>query len=365
LNKYPKSNKNYQLIVSTQQHNMKKKLLLILFLPGVTCGAYAANHNGSFKGKPGTYINTAKFALTATPIKVVVRDNIGQPIPGVSIKVKGTTNGGPTDVNGSFTINAQIGDVLVISYLGFITQEVKVATGADMNIVLAEDSKQLGEVVVTALGIRKERRSLGYSVSEVKGEDLTKAREPNFVNALAGKVAGVNITNMSGGPGASTNILIRGVSSISQTNQPLYVINGVPVESQPGGVANYLSGKGNNNGGSQYDNSSDNGDAISNINPDDIESISVLKGAAAAALYGSRAKAGVILITTKTAKSNSVEFNSNYIGETIIDPTHWQYQYGQGATNTAPKRCRKHFSQANRVMEHLLAQLQTLYNLTV
>ncbi|MET3980513.1 TonB-linked SusC/RagA family outer membrane protein [Mucilaginibacter sp. UYP25] len=323
---------------------MKKKFLLILFLPGVTCGAYAANHNvGSIKGNFGLHVRATGNASTAAPIKVTVRDNTGQPLPGVTVKIKGTGIGGQTDVNGAVTINAQIGDILVFSYIGYVTQEAKLITGADLSIALAEDSKVLGEVVVTALGIKKERRSLGYSVSEVKGEDLTKAREPNFVNALVGKVAGVNVSNMSGGPGASTNILIRGVSSISQTNQPLYVVNGVPIESQPGGVASYLSGKGNNNGGSQYDNSSDNGDAISNINPDDIESISVLKGAAAAALYGSRAKAGVILITTKTAKSNSVEFNSNYVAETIIDPTHWQYQYGQGATNTAPKTLQEAF----------------------
>ncbi|RYZ97524.1 MAG: SusC/RagA family TonB-linked outer membrane protein, partial [Sphingobacteriaceae bacterium] len=255
---------------------------------------------------------------------------------GVSVTVKGTNKGAQTDINGQFTVDAEIGDVLVISYLGYTTQEVKLSSPAQLTISLAEDSKQLSEVVVTALGIKRERRSLGYSVTEVKGEELTTAREVSVVNGLVGKVAGLNVNSMSGGPGASTNIQIRGVSSISQTSQPLYVINGIPFESQPGGIGSQLNpNRPQNNGGGQYDNSSDNGDAIANINPDDIETISVLKGAAAAALYGSRAKAGVILITTKSAKSNSVEFNSNYVAETIIDPTHWQYQYGQGANNKA------------------------------
>ncbi|MGY4537178.1 TonB-linked SusC/RagA family outer membrane protein [Mucilaginibacter sp. UYNi724] len=315
---------------------MKKKFLLILFLPGVTCGAYAANHNvGSIKGNFGLQVRATGNASTAAPIKVTVRDNTGQPLPGVTVKIKGTTNGGPTDANGLFTINAQTGDVLVFSYLGYTTQEVKVLSTADLNVTLIEDSKQLGEVVVTALGIKKERRSLGYSVTETKGEELTQAREPSFMNAMVGKVAGLNVNSLSGGPGASTNILIRGAANLSGSNQPLYVINGVPVESAPGNDVNAT--KPRNNGGGQYDNSSDVGDAISNINPDDIETISTLKGAAASALYGYRAKNGVILITTKSAKNNSVEFNSNYVAETIIDPTNWQYEYGQGATNTAPK----------------------------
>ncbi len=287
----------------------------------------------------GNFINVKPKTLPAFlpyPVKGIVRDISGQPLSGVSVLKKGTKRGGQTDIAGSFTIDAQPGDILVFTFVGYNKVEFKVTTLADITVALTEESKQLGEIVVTALGIKKDRRSLGYSVTEVKGEDLTISREPSFVNSLVGKVAGLNVTSMSGGPGASSNILIRGVSSLSQTNQPLYVINGIPIESQPGGTASYVSTKPRNNEGSQYDNAADNGDAIANINPDDIESISVLKGAAAAALYGSRAKAGVILITTKTAKSNSVEINSNYVGEHIIDPTHWQYQYGQGSNDKAP-----------------------------
>jgi TonB-linked SusC/RagA family outer membrane protein len=190
----------------------------------------------------------------------------------------------------------------------------------------------LTEVVVTALGVRRERRSLGYSVTEIKGEELTKARETNVLNSLGGKVAGLNVSPVSGGPAASTNVLIRGVSSLGQTNQPLYVINGVPIENNPSGTTN----NGLEDNGTQYDNAPDLGDAIGNINPDDIETISVLKGAAASALYGYRAKAGVILITTKSAKGNSIEVNSNAVAETVYNPTHWQYVYGQGANTLKP-----------------------------
>ncbi|RCH54392.1 SusC/RagA family TonB-linked outer membrane protein [Mucilaginibacter hurinus] len=318
---------------------MNKKLLLILFLPGITCGAYAGSRTvNTPRISYGTQARLATAALNAqAPIKGVVRDNAGQTLPGVSVTVKGTTKGAQTDVNGQFTVDAEIGDVLVISYVGYVTKEIKVTSPGQLAISISEDSQELSEVVVTALGIKKERRTLGYSVTEVKGEELTKTREVSFMNGLVGKVAGLNVSSLSGGPGASTNVQIRGVAGLSGNVQPLYVVNGVPIESSPGGMAGTLSsGQTSNNSGSQWDNSADNGDAISNLNPDDIETISVLKGAAASALYGYRAKNGVILITTKSAKSNSVEFNSNYVAETIIDPTNWQYQYGQGANNIKP-----------------------------
>jgi TonB-linked SusC/RagA family outer membrane protein len=192
-------------------------------------------------------------------------------------------------------------------------------------VTLAPDSGEISEVVVTALGIRRERRALGYSVTEVKGDELTQAREINLANSLVGRVPGLNVSSVAGGPGASTNVIIRGISSLSSSNQPLYVINGVPMESAPNGQP-----------GTQWDNGVDRGDAIGNLNPDDIETISVLKGAAASALYGYRAKAGVILITTKKARADGIEFNSNYVAEKIMDPTDWQYEYGQGADNMKP-----------------------------
>jgi TonB-linked SusC/RagA family outer membrane protein len=271
-------------------------------------------------------LSLAPTTQAAATIKVtgVVRDASGQPIPGVSVLIKGTTLGVQTDINGQFSISSNIGDVLVFSFIGYLKKEVTV-NAPTMSILLNEDSKQLSEVVVTALGIKKERKALGYSITEVKGDELTQAREPNVMNSLEGKVAGLNVSPTAGGPGASSNVIIRGISSLGQTSQPLYVINGVPMENTP-----------NSAPGNQYDNQADMGDAIGNINPDDIETISILKGAAASALYGYRGKAGVILITTKSGKDSGIEFNSNYVAETVIDPTHWQYVYGQGANGVKP-----------------------------
>ena len=251
----------------------------------------------------------------------------GEPVAGATVGLKGTKKAVVTNDNGEFAIQADKGQVLVISFVGYGTREVVVNenNASNLSISLKIANQVINEVVVTALGVKKERKALGYSVTEVKGEELTQAREVNVLNSLEGKVAGLNVSSVAGGPGASSNVIIRGVSSLSQTNQPLYVINGVPVENQP-----------NSNVGSQYDNMPDLGDAIGNINPDDIESISVLKGAAATALYGYRGKAGVILITTKSAKNNSIEVNSNYVAEHVVNPTDWQYVYGQGGNNTKP-----------------------------
>lgn len=266
-------------------------------------------------------------------ISGIVTDNKGNPLAGASVRVKGTAVGRATDMNGRFSIEASTGNTLIVSFAGYASQEVAVTKDGDMKIILVEDNRMLNEVVVTALGMKKEKRSLGYSVTQVAGESLTTARENNVVNSLVGKVAGLDITATSGGAGAASNVIIRGVSSLNQTNQPLYVINGIPMESKPVGIGN-ANTKGNT--GSQWDNAPDLGDAISNINPDDIESISVLKGAAASALYGSRAKAGVILITTKSGKGNSIDFNSNFVGEQIIDNTNWQTVYGQGSNGEKP-----------------------------
>ncbi|UOQ71073.1 SusC/RagA family TonB-linked outer membrane protein [Hymenobacter cellulosilyticus] len=256
-----------------------------------------------------------------------VTDAKGGSLPGVTVIVRGTQQGTSTDASGAYSIAAPDTAALVFSSIGFTPQTIAVRSRRVVDVTLSENAQQLGEVVVTALNVARERKTLGYSVTEVKGETLTQARETNVTNSLVGKVAGLNVNSTAGGAGSSSNVIIRGVSSLNQTNQPLYVINGIPVESQPS-VANT---------GGQYDNSPDLGDAISNINPDDIESISVLKGAAAAALYGYRAKAGVILINTKSAKNNEgIEFNSNYVTERIFSLTDWQYEYGQGANNIKP-----------------------------
>lgn len=265
----------------------------------------------------------AQRQVTGTAIDFADR----QPLPGVNVLIEGTSSGTVTDIDGNYAIEVS-GDeaVLVFSFIGYESHSEVVGNRSVIDVSLMSDIQQLGEVVVTALGIEREKKALGYSVTEVQGESLTQARENNVTNALVGKVAGLNVNATSGGVGASSNIVIRGVSSISQSSQPLYVINGVPVESQP-----------NANVGSQWDNAPDLGDAISNINPDDIESISVLKGAAASALYGYRAKAGVVLITTKGAKGGAgITFNSNYVAEEVINLTDFQYVYGHGSNNEAP-----------------------------
>jgi TonB-linked SusC/RagA family outer membrane protein len=284
------------------------------------------------------------LSIQAVNVTGFVRDASGQPLVGVSVNIKGTTRGTQTDVNGRFNIPVNTGEVLVFSYIGYVKKEVPVAAATELTIQLDEDSKQLSEIVVTALGIKKERKSLGYSVTEVKGSEFTTARETNFANGLVGRVAGVNVSSVSGGPASSVNINIRGAASLSGSTQPLYIVNGVQINN----IDNtQIVGLSMNNGG-QYTNSPDQGDGIGNINPDDIETISILKGAAAAALYGSKAKNGVILITTKRGSSKgTVEFNSNYQGEKVINPTDFQYVYGQGANGIKPTTALASFTSGN------------------
>jgi TonB-linked SusC/RagA family outer membrane protein len=249
----------------------------------------------------------------------------GAPIAGASVSVKGSRRGTSTNSNGEFSIDAKQGEVLVISSVGYATQEVAVGSDARINLILALEDKSMSEIVVTALGIRKEAKRLGYAVTKVDGEAFTKARELNVANGLVGRVAGVNINSVAGGPGSSANIVIRGVNSFLG-GSPLIVINGIPMDNSPRGSAGMWGG-------------ADLGDGISNINPDDIEEISILKGSTASALYGSRASNGVILITTKSGKNKKglgVEFNSNLVLDDIIDHTEYQYDYGQGLQGLKP-----------------------------
>ncbi len=244
----------------------------------------------------------------------------GMALPGVNVSLKGTTVGTVTDVDGNYTINVPSNDaVLVFSFIGSMNQEVVVGNRNTINISLAEDVKQLNEVVVTALGIEREKRGLGYSVQEVGGEELTQAREANVVNSLSGKVAGVQIINTSGGVGASSRILIRGANSIKGESQPLFVINGIPMDNS--------SNSNNGYGGVDW------GNAASDINPNDIETISVLKGPNAAALYGARGANGVILITTKSGKGGkglNITYDHNLTFEKPLRLPDWQNEYGQG-----------------------------------
>ena len=252
-----------------------------------------------------------------------VADSQGQPLIGVTVLVKGTTIGTTTDVDGKFSI--QVPDdqsTLQLSYIGYTQQDVVVGSQATVNVAMEESSLMMGEVVVTALGIKREAKTLGYATAVVSQIQLTENRSSNTLGTLQGKVSGVNITQFGTGPAGSTRIRIRGNSAFQGANLPLLVINGVPID-------NTRFQEGN----------ADLGDGLNSINPDDIQSMTVLKGAAAAALYGSRAKDGVIMITTRSGmetKGFGVTYNVNYTSEKAVDYTDFQYEYGQGERGIRP-----------------------------
>jgi TonB-dependent SusC/RagA subfamily outer membrane receptor len=225
-----------------------------------------------------------------------VSDNAGLPLPGVSVLVKGTKSGTQTDFDGKYSIKATSSQVLIFSYVGMKTQEIK-AISASVNVKLQSDAEQLSEVVVTtALGIKREKKSLGYATQEIKAEDLTAgAGSGNFLNELSGKVAGVNIKR-NNNFGGSTSAISRGVKALGQTNEMLIVIDGMPINNAN---TNSSTGSQTSGRGTTYDYGNNGMD----VNPDDIESVNVLKGAAASALYGYLAGNGVIMITTKKGKS--------------------------------------------------------------
>ena len=264
---------------------------------------------------------TGHARLAAAPndqmITGTVEDANG-PMIGATVKVAGTNNGTVTDFDGRFSLSCKPGDMLEISYIGYTTMKVKAKDG--MKVMMEEDKTMLSEVVVTALGIKRERKALGYGVAEVKGEELTKAKETNVINSLSGKVAGLIVQNTAGGASGSTRVLLRGNTELTGNNQPLYVIDGVPLDNTNFGSAGTEGGY-------------DLGDGISAINPDDIENMTVLKGPAASALYGSRASHGVILITTKKAEKDkiSIEYNGSLTFD--VQNTQWdniQQVYGMG-----------------------------------
>ncbi|MBW3469501.1 SusC/RagA family TonB-linked outer membrane protein [Arthrospiribacter ruber] len=268
-----------------------------------------------------------------------VTNQEGESLPGVAVSVSGTTTGAITDIDGNYSLRVPEGATLVFSYIGYSTQFIEIGNRSVIDVVMVEDTQGLEEVVVTALGIQRSARSLGYATSTVKSEELTVNRTPNMMNALVGKVAGVNISPLGTGPGGTSKIRIRGQSSISGQNNPLIVINGIPIDN-----TNFGTNPGNNAADNSIGNrgggmTSDGGDGLSSINPDDIENMTVLKGAAASALYGSRAKDGVIMITTKTkstTKGIGVTYNVNYTNERPLDFTDYQYEYGQGEGGIRP-----------------------------
>lgn len=243
-------------------------------------------------------------------VKGIVTDVKKEPLIGVNVLIKNSATGAITDLDGAFTLKAKKGDVLVVSYTGYASLEIIVKDNLPINIVLKEDLTELNEVVVTALGIKKETKALTYNVQEVKAAELVTVKDANFMNALTGKIAGVTINTTSSGVGGGARVVMRGTKSISGNNNALYVVDGIPLpnlsSTQP---SDLFTGMGQS------------GDGIATLNPDDIESVSVLTGAAAAALYGSDAANGVVMITTKKGEvgklsvnvSNSTTFSSPFV----------------------------------------------------
>ena len=244
--------------------------------------------------------NTKVDQQKKTPIAAsgTITDAKGEPLIGVSVLVKGTSNGTITDMDGNFKIQATKGDVLEVSYIGYVSQAITLANTQPLKIVMGEDTQTLDEVVVTALGIKRSEKALSYNVQQVKGDDLTAVKDANFMNSLNGKVAGVNIQRSASGVGGGTRVVMRGNKSIAGQNNVLYVVDGIPI----GNKAD-RSGDGTGFGGATS------GEGIANFNPDDIESLSVLTGPSAAALYGANAANGVILINTKKGAEGTMRLN--------------------------------------------------------
>jgi TonB-linked SusC/RagA family outer membrane protein len=264
------------------------------------------------------------FAQEKT-VSGTVSDASGLPLPGATVLVKGTTSGTSTDFDGRYSIKANTGATLVFSFVGYTTQEIKVGTSSSINVALSEDAAVLEEVVVTAFGKTKQKRSLGYSATAVDAATLTEVTNSNNpFESLSGKVAGVDITAPAQ-PGASTKIILRGFSSLG-SNSPLYVVDGTPISSA-------INGTNENSGNSSINRSFDGGSNINDLDPNSIESINILKGGPAAALYGSRASNGAIIITTKKGRNNEklrVDVVSSVDFLEVARTPHMQNQFGQG-----------------------------------
>ena len=244
-----------------------------------------------------------------TPITVsgTVTDSKGEPLIGVSILVKGTSNGTITDMDGNFKIQAAKGDVLEVSYIGYASQAITLTNAQPLKVTLGEDTQVLDEVVVTALGIKRSEKALTYNVQQVKGDELTTVKSTNFMGALAGKAAGVQINSSASGPGGGVKVVMRGAKSITQNNNALYVIDGIPMYNRA------------SSGGDGAMATQPSSESIADINPDDIESMSLLTGPSAAALYGYEGANGVVLITTKKGRADktTVTYSNN---TTFSDP---------------------------------------------
>ena len=255
------------------------------------------------------------FASFAQQITGKVTDTGGEGLPGVSVTVSGSTVGTTSDVMGNYKINAKKGDVLKFSFIGMLPQEVVIGNETVINVSLADDTQQLGEVVVTAFGVNKEKRTLGYSIQSIDSKEIVEGNQNNVINTLQGKIAGVTVTNSGGAPGASSVIMIRGGTSITGNNQPLIIVDGIPIDNSTDGSLEVASIN-----------------RASDLNPQDIESMTVLKGPAAAALYGIQAASGAVVITTKKGKEGkvAVNYNGSVSTNTVLGTPDIQQRYGRG-----------------------------------
>lgn len=294
----------------------KMKPVSMILLASVLCSS------GTIVAAPDVENQKAGISKQDAKVTGVVEDALG-PVAGASVLIKGTTTGTMTDMDGRFTLDdLREGDIIQISFIGYMTQEIPYTGQSSLNVRLEEDTQKLDEVVVTALGMKRDKKALGYAMQELKGDDLLASREPNLANTLSGKVSGLQIVRSSNGIGGSSKIVLRGNSSLTGSNQPLIVVDGTPMDNFTGGVDDVWGNTG-----------ADMGNGLSDINPEDIESMTVLKGASAAALYGSRAGNGVILITTKSGRKNEglgITVNAGMTAESIFLKPEMQNSFGQG-----------------------------------
>lgn len=282
--------------------------------------SYKVEDNIIYLSEQSDSAQQTKPATQERTVTGKVTDATGESLIGVNVQVKGTANGAITDIDGNYSLSVPTTGELVFSYIGYRTETAKPGDKSTLNITLQEDAQMIGEVVVTALGIKREKKMLGYAVQELKSDELNKTGDPSVTSALQGKVAGLQMNTSSTGLGGSTKITIRGNSSLADNNQPLWIVDGVPFSDNNNSDATYYGGV--DRGGSSVD-----------INPEDIESISVLKGPNAAALYGSRAGNGVILVTTKKGTKKDgfgVSYNGNFTWSQVAETLDMQTRYGQG-----------------------------------
>ena len=270
------------------------------------------------------FLLTAQMSFAQKTVTGVVSDSDGLPLPGATVLVQGTTTGVTTDFDGNFSINVAEGQTLEFSFVGYETAAIAVGAGNVINVTLSLGT-QLEEVIVTSLGITREKRALGYAVSEVDNTQIENRASGDVARVLSGKASGVQVTNQGGISGSGTSVIIRGLSTFSSSNQPLFVVDGVPFQSDTNAMGSFTSG---NNGSSRF----------LDLDPNNIESVNVLKGLAAATLYGSQGRNGVILITTKSgttgagtrAQKNEVTVNTSYFTNELAMKPDFQMQYGNG-----------------------------------